>query len=355
MSFILIISMQSTKKWRQSPILWPNTTFNRMKCATRKYTTLYLIWYFLLINILHLWLGSSEWIVWNDHNITREFFILSLISLIVLLWFFLMNLESIQHELTASLRSLVDKVRNLSPENPWEELTIRTLSCDDELYEVVTAINKKSTQIQEYIDHLNQLIGYFWHEINTPLSVIQLCIGRIKKEIAHNDIELIEDEIEQIHSLTNMIWLLVSWVQPTSHDTVTIHQVVWKVLQEYTELYPSKNITYKNSSTHTLQSSQASIYTIIRNIVDNAIIHWSWDIHILSDDTSITISDQWKGIDKKLLSKIRLPFWKEDTSRSNSWSYWLWLSLVKQLCKQIWWSVGVESQPWKWTIFTLSR
>jgi signal transduction histidine kinase len=346
--------MNTKKKWRKSPISWPNTTFNRMKCATRKYTTLYLIWYFLLINILHLWLGTSEWVLWSDHNITREFFLLSLISLAVLLWFFMMNLDSIHHELTSSLRNLVEKVRNLSPENPWEELNINTLSCDDELYEVVTAINKKSTQIQEYIDHLNQLIGYLWHEINTPLSVIQLCIGRIKKETSHNDIELIEDEIDQIHRLTTMIWLLVSWIQPEPDDTVSLEKVIWKILQEYKQLYPSKNIVYKNTSIHSIQSNQVSIYTIVRNLVDNAIMHWSWDVIIHSSNSAITINDQWKWIDQALLSKIRLPFWKEDVSRSKSWSYWLWLSLVKQLCKQINRSVTVLSEEWKWTTFTLS-
>lgn len=325
-----------------------------MKCATRKYTALYLIGYFILINLLHLWLWNATWVVGNDNNITREFFILSFISLAALLFFFMMNLDSIQNELTWSVRHLVDKVRNLSPQNPWEELTIQTMSCDDELFEVVHAINKKSSQIQEYIDHLNQLIGYLWHEINTPLTVIQLCTSRIRKDMEHNDLDLIEDEVEQINKLTDMIGLLVWGDDVSTHQEVSIGNVVEKVVKEYTLLYPSQKITYINENDSIQNVNQMAVYTTIRNLVDNAVMHGLWEVSITSDQYKVTIHDQWKWIDKDSLSKIWLPFWKEDVSRTKAGSFGLGLSLVNQLCKQLWRDINASSSDWQWTTFTLS-
>lgn len=346
--------MKIEKKWRQSPITWPNTTFNRMKCATRKYTVLYLIGYFVLINLLHLWLWNAERVTGSNHNITREFFTLSLISLIVLIIFFMSNIESIQKELTYSISNLVEKVRRLSPQNPWEKLEVLSITCDDELHEVVHAINTKSTQIQEYIDHLNKLIGYLWHEINTPLSVIQICIERISKTSEHNDIPLIEDEIQQIRKLTEIIGLLIPASQSYQRNAVSMSAIIEKVILEYQMLYPWSSIVYTQHEDVTISSHDASLYTIIRNLVDNAIMHGGGEVTITLNKNNLTVMDEWWSIDNDSVQKIRLPFWKEDIARSKSGSYGLWLSLVKQLCKQLWLEINVTSNPWKNTSFILS-
>jgi signal transduction histidine kinase len=348
--------MKINKKWRQSPIIWSNTTFNRMKCATRKYTVLYLIGYFVVINLLHLWLWNAERVTGTDHSITREFFILSFISLVLVILLFIGNIDTIQKELTSSISTLVEKVRSLSPQNPWETLEVHAISCDDELHEVVSAINLKSNQIQEYIDHLNKLIGYLWHEINTPLSVIQICVERISKTSNHNDIPLIQDEIQQIRKLTEIIGLLI-W-SDTAYDkkSILVHTLIQKVVLEYQTLYPWREILFDHTTSNvTILSHDWSLYTIIRNLVDNAIMHWWWKVTVLLDKKSITVKDEWAWIHNDALTeKIRLPFWKEDLARSKSWSYWLWLSLVKQLCKHLWLEISVASEPGKSTSFTLS-
>jgi signal transduction histidine kinase len=63
-------------------------------------------------------------------------------------------------------------------------LCIHELTCDDELQEVVSAINSKSEQIQSHIDYLKKLIGYMQHEFSTPLAIAQLHIDRAGKKDA---------------------------------------------------------------------------------------------------------------------------------------------------------------------------
>lgn len=349
--------MSFIKDLWKSPMTWPNTTYNTIKCATRKYTVLYLFGYFVIINLLHLWLWNHEWIVWQDHNITREFLILSAITLIIMISLYLWNLESIHKELTSTIKKLIEKIRSLSPENPWQHLSIQSLHCDDELQEVVNAINTKSSQIQDYIDHLNLLIGYLWHEMNTPLAIIKLSLERIKKDDQDNDshIALIEDEIQQMSSLITMIGSLVSSTTiQESYKTIDLNTVLWDTINEFKILYPNTSIKFTSISTDTIKSHKIYLTTIFRNLIENWIVHWWSSIEVIRWEGIIQIQDHGKWIGTPELRKIRMPFWKKDQSRSKVGSYGLWLTLVKQLIDTLWRKIEVTSDTW-WTTFTLTR
>ena len=116
--------------------------------------------------------------------------ILTSVSFLLTSFLYTLELDTIQEELTHTIRSLISGIRNLRADEPGEKLCIHTLTCDDELQEVVTAINIKSEQIQSHIDYLKKLIGYMQHEFNTPLAIAQLHIDR-----AHKD-EHIEESLD---------------------------------------------------------------------------------------------------------------------------------------------------------------
>jgi signal transduction histidine kinase len=93
---------------------------------------------------------------------------------------------------------------------------------------------------------------------------------------------------------------------------------------------------------------------VINNLIFNAFKYTnSWTIEIKLDETSFSIKDSWIWISKENLPKIWTRFYKEDKSRTDTESHWLWLALVKDIVKKHKFKINVKSTEWEWSKFTI--
>ena len=83
--------------------------------------------------------------------------------------------------MVVNLQKLITVIRNQSPNDFHQKIELEQVSCDDEVFEIVTVLNERSEQIQQYIQHLKYVIGYIQHEFNTPLATLSLSLERMKK------------------------------------------------------------------------------------------------------------------------------------------------------------------------------
>ena len=97
-----------------------------------------------------------------------------------------------------------------------------------------------------------------------------------------------------------------------------------------------------------------SFEIISKNLIENAFKYTEkWKITIILTDREFIVKDTWQWIKAENLNKIWERFWQEDSSKSDTTSFGLWLYLVKLLVDKHWRDIQVNSTIWKWTEFKI--
>jgi len=333
-------------------------TFEWLKCTARRYTFMYLALLILFINQFYRiidTLFASSWL--GRLADMYQLFIASLVAFLLTCLLYINNLDHIQDKLTTSLRWLLQKIRWLNPNAPWEQLVYMNLHCDDELQEVVQAINTKSKEIQHYINYLEKLIWYIQHEFNTPLAIIKLHLERIQniEWKSKKNIEWIEEEIEHMWSLVSaIVWLIQTKTESFDNETFQLSEVIHKIAHQLKTIYPETTFDTSITQDVSLTSNKQYVWAICRNICENAIKHWSDHVKISIDTNELTIQDNGSGMDTQTLENIWLPFWKKSPRSWKQEWFGLWLSLVKVLVEKLHRKSDVKSSTDSGTTFTFS-
>jgi signal transduction histidine kinase len=338
--------------WQKKP------TLDGIKCTARRYTILYLFIFFFFVNILsileHTFLG---WQLLEQLWLTWYMLLLTFIAFLITTVLYTFELNNIQQELTHTIRSLIHGIRNLSPQEPWQKLCIHELTCDDELQEVVSAINSKSEQIQSHIDYLKKLIGYMQHEFSTPLAIAQLHIDRAGKKDADVLAWLawVKGEIEHMGWLvTAMASLVEVDVSLIEKESCNMSEIITKITGQLLEIYPSTSFTIHAKEEVLVQANKQYVWSICRNIIENAVKHGSDDVIIHINKDFFEITDTWDGIAASELEHVWLPFWKKTKKTWYTEWFWLGLSLVKLLITKLGRDIEILQPTWSWVIFRIS-
>ena len=334
-------------------------TFEWLTCTSRRYTFLYLFLMMCFINLLYLFVTSvfANSRLWTSAPIYRILFV-SVISLCITCGLYILNLDTIQEKLTASLKWLLQKIRKLDPTIPWDKIVMKDLHCDDELQDIIVALNKKSSQIQEHIDYLEKLIWFIQHEFNTPLAITQLHLERLKKKWLDkdNEFEWIEEELAHMKSLVDALgWLIKTKTEHFEVEEVSFSKTINSVCERLEKLHPESSFDIEIQDEVIQKSNEQYIRAICRNICENALKHGSDTVKITLDKKQLTILDNWEWIDDDTIAKIRLPFWKKNPRIGKQEWFWLWLSLVKILVEKLNWKVDIKTNKNNGTAFIFTH
>jgi len=68
------------------------------------------------------------------------------------------NLDGIRDEMVENLQKLIAIIRNQTSQDFAKKIEIEEVSCDDEVFEIVSVLNSRSEQIEQYINHLKYVI-----------------------------------------------------------------------------------------------------------------------------------------------------------------------------------------------------
>ena len=255
-----------------------------------------------------------------------------------------------------SIRNLISEIHKLSPEQLGETIEVEGITCDDELYDIVDVLNKKSTQIQKYIDHLKYVIGYIQHEFNTPLATLSLSLERIQDTLPDRDVTNIQDEIDHMSDLVNSLSYLSNiHKQKVELTEIDLTETVWKVIGSVQRAYPDASISFVHDNSYLLRSHEMYMHFILKNIIENAVKYsprWSEVVVEMIED-ALVVKDTWVGIAEEDLEHIWMPFWQADGSRGQDSWFGLGLSLVRELTQLLNISVQVISTKGEWTTFIL--
>ena len=213
-------------------------------------------------------------------------------------------------------------------------------------------------------------IGNVSHELRTPISVIKansetlLSTKLIKDENAINFTKAIQSQSERMATIVNEL-LSISSIEsgdyPISLDKLNIKNIVDSAIKELnptTELSNIKLVNKISDVTHII-GDESAIKIIISNYITNAIKH-SPDDEIIEIDIEkidkdfcrIKVIDNGIGIAKKYRERVFERFFRVDKGRSKKiGGTGLGLSISKNLALMMGYSVGVESNEPKGSIF----
>ena len=240
------------------------------------------------------------------------------------------------------------------------------LSTDDQLLIVFSDISK----LKNLEKMRGDFIGNVSHELRTPISVIKansetlLASNLIKDKNAIDFTKAIQSQSERMATIVNELLSISSMESgdyPISLDKLDIKKIVDSALKELEPMTKDKDIKLVNKldSCPSVVGDESAMKIIISNYINNAIKHSPKKSSVIidcekidKDFCRIQVRDSGSGIAKKYRERVFERFFRVDKGRSKKiGGTGLGLSISKNLALMMGYSVGVESNEPKGSIF----
>ena len=217
-------------------------------------------------------------------------------------------------------------------------------------------VDKTLKPIEANIKDMKDFIHNVWHELKTPLSVIDSNIQLIN-DVKTYDKEMtmeLKNEVIRLNSLIDSLINLTNIDSLKFTEDVNLKDSINEIIKEFKQKITEKNIDVKVSLTKSviIKANRDYLFVFLSNIIWNAIKYNidNWKIDISYKAWELTIKDSWIWINKDELEKIFNRFYKADKSRNSEW-FGIGLSLVKKISLIYNWKIKIESDDWKGTKF----
>lgn len=217
-------------------------------------------------------------------------------------------------------------------------------------------VDKTLKPIEANIKDMKDFIHNVWHELKTPLSVIDSNIQLIN-DVKTYDKEMtmeLKNEVIRLNSLIDSLINLTNIDSLKFTEDVNLKDSLNEIIKEFKQKITEKNIEVKVSLTKSviIKANRDYLFVFLSNIIWNAIKYNidNWKIDISYKAWELTIKDSWIWINKDELEKIFDRFYKADKSRNSEW-FGIGLSLVKKISLIYNWKIKIESDDWKGTKF----
>ena len=239
-------------------------------------------------------------------------------------------------------------------------------STDDQLLIVFSDISK----LKNLEKMRGDFIGNVSHELRTPISVIKansetlLASNLIKDNNAIDFTKAIQSQSERMATIVNELLSISSMESgdyPISLDKLDIKKIVDSALKELEPMTKDKDIKLVNKldSCPSVVGDESAMKIIISNYINNAIKHSPKNSSVIidcekidKDFCRIQVRDSGSGIAKKYRERVFERFFRVDKGRSKKiGGTGLGLSISKNLALMMGYSVGVESNEPKGSIF----
>ncbi|RDU71447.1 sensor histidine kinase [Helicobacter brantae] len=215
--------------------------------------------------------------------------------------------------------------------------------------------------LNQKIEELNLFIKDTTHEINTPLSVLQMSVDRIdKSKLEEKDIKKFNSIIVASRTLESIYHSLIytSFGRLESKvEEIELSNLIKERLNYFEMLFAQKNIAISvDLQEVSLQANAKSISLVIDNLLSNAYKYTpkNGKVEIKTykegESSYLSIKDNGYGIAPKDLEHIYKRFTRFDSSKGG---FGLGLSIVKKICDEFKIKIECKSELKKGSEFIL--
>lgn len=274
------------------------------------------------------------------------------------------------------IRSMLGPVQELSKEiDSRNELELYELNGQDlprEIRPFIRAINRLLRRVESSVDEQKRFIADAAHELRSPMVALSLQAERLQvsemSEDANVRLQRLRQGIERSKNLLNQL-LSLAKVQSNERlpqTEVSIESIYRQVVEDLIPLALNKDIDLgiDGEISGTIRCNELDLYTLIRNLVDNAICYTpaggQIDLFIRHNGPYITLNvkDNGAGIPVAERERVFDAFYR--VLGSQQIGSGLGLSIVKQICNRIGATINLhysdeESQTGLWVEITVAR
>ena len=253
-------------------------------------------------------------------------------------------------------RATQEMSSELTARNANDLSPLDTKHVPTEIRPFITALNRLFSQLQAAIEHDKKFISYAAHELRTPITALTLQIARFDEpeltiQEQHKLIEQIKAGIARTEQLLTQL-LSMARVQHQQQHLMTdnVQTALMPLLRGLiAELLPlaeqkKQNLSFDISENVYLSVCSNDLYTILKNILGNAIKYTPVDGQICicirpttDNKTILLIEDNGQGISESERQLVFEPFYR--ILGNNESGSGLGLAIVKTLCDQ--WRISI--------------
>jgi len=255
------------------------------------------------------------------------------------------------------LRWLLDGVRQVGSGNFDYRLPVKRL---DEFGMLAEAFNSMTTRIREMLHARERLLLDVSHELRSPITRMRVALELLPASpVTHgmqadvHDMEAMIAEIVEAQRLGSPYGRL-------NRESVDMCSLVRELIAERANTTPA--IMFENrSGCHTVMVDRPRMYTVLKNVIDNALKYSDADgapvrmaVFSRSSMCVVQVTDAGQGIPPEDIPHVFEPFYRVDKSRSRrTGGYGLGLSICKTIMEAHGGGITVASTPGQGTTVEL--
>lgn len=197
------------------------------------------------------------------------------------------------------------------------------------------------TRIEKFNKKLIDYNHFLAHEIKTPISVMHSNLEVLKYWF---DIDLIKKSQDELKTITNIIDSLLHFA-----ESLKITDLKYINLENFLKNYISTiNLKWKKIYIHNkefnylIKTDEALFLRVIKNLLENALKYtFSQEVNIFIKNNQLVIENE---IEKTMSTyEINEIYFKFYSNSKNKWSYWIWIPLIKEILKVLWYWFEIYS------------
>jgi signal transduction histidine kinase len=240
------------------------------------------------------------------------------------------------------LREISDSAARISPQTLHARLL--TKQVPDEIAPLVGSFNRMLDRIEHGFRVQRDFLANAAHELKTPLALIR---GQVELGVDESNREELLRDVTQMGRLIQQLLHLAEASEPQNYrfESVGAEGLVFEVM-DYLERLASKKRVRVHALVEPglvlLRTDRGALFTLLKNLVENAIQH-SRDGDVVQIDArtgSISVQDQGPGVPPEDIAKLFTRFWRSADRRDLGSG--LGLSICREIATVHGWELQLE-------------
>jgi len=245
----------------------------------------------------------------------------------------------------------------ISPVTQWHELPTPESEAERELYEIISALSRRSGELQEEYDRqLCEARDYYtdWvHQIKIPISVMRLILSEDTEANREIRAELIRTE--QYADMALQYARLQSSVNDLVIQEYSLDAIVRETLRRFAPLFIKQRLKLDfEPGGKTTVTDKKWLGCILEQLISNALKYTeSGGVTIRCTEKSISVTDTGRGIDPSELPRIFDRGYTGTAGRTDTRATGLGLYLASRAAQKLNCRITAESEPGRGSRFTI--
>jgi signal transduction histidine kinase len=231
-------------------------------------------------------------------------------SVVLLIVFGICAYVTLQYTLRP-LRQLSESATSISPRALHARL--RTEAVPSEIAPLVHSFNRALDRLEHGYRVQQEFLATAAHELKTPLALIR---AQVELRGVGEDRDSLLGDVEHMTRQVQQLLLLAEASEVQNYgfaitDVQEVAQDVVAYLQRMAEA-AHVHVTFAGASVARWQADRGALFTLLRNLLENAIQHAprSTEVRVEVDAETVTVRDSGPGVDPQQLSQMFSRFWR---------------------------------------------